>query len=202
MTILSGRLLSLGANLERLLLSRQAGRSIVSFVSVFGNRLRAICLICVFFGGLVSLSLTARAQTPTPAAPPTETDAVQELKKSLNQGIQQVEEVRKKIEEMTKPLQNVLKGVADRDVLVAIDDLLRKSDWRVFWWSQLGMLLGCLLLRAVLLARTFHWARRLWVDVWTTGVLLLGLLVVVPLVTIGEPYRKITKTAWDLYWAK
>lgn len=151
--------------------------------------------------GWLLVTSGAIAQTPPQAPPTQQSDPIQELKSSLGQGMQQVEDVRRKLEELAKPIQNILKGVADRDVLQNIDDLLHKSDWRLFWWVQLGALILILALRAVLLARTQHWARRLWIDVWTTAFYLVSLLVLVPMTTIGEPYRKLAKTAWDLYWA-
>ncbi|MCB0384106.1 MAG: hypothetical protein KDD43_01840 [Bdellovibrionales bacterium] len=126
---------------------------------------------------------------------------VQELKDSLDKGFQQVEEMKKKLEEMAIPIQNILKGVADKDVLQAISDLLHKSNWPLFWWSQLGAFLSIILLRSWLISRSTKWFRRLWTDVWTMGLYLFLLFIAVPMVTIGEPYRKITKAAWDIYRA-
>lgn len=134
--------------------------------------------------------------------PPSAQDkTVQDLKDSLDKGFQQVEEMKKKLEEMAKPIQNILKGVADQDVLQAINDLFHKSNWPLFWWSQLGAFLLVILLRSWLQSRTTKYFRRLWADLWTTGLYLFLLFVAVPMVTIGEPYRKIAKAAWDIYRA-
>ena len=130
---------------------------------------------------------------------PSQEEVVQKLKESLDKGLQEVEAMKNKLEEMTKPLQSVLQGVADRDVLQAISDLLHKSNWPLFWWTQLGVFVLVLLLRSWLVSRASQWHRRLLADLWTSLVYLLLLLVAVPFATIGEPYRKIVKTAWEIY---
>jgi hypothetical protein len=42
------------------------------------------------------------------------------------------------------------------------------------------------------------WYRRLWIDSWTLCLYLAFSLVGVPLIAIGEPYRKLVKSIWSI----
>ncbi|MCB0363308.1 MAG: hypothetical protein KDD35_11325, partial [Bdellovibrionales bacterium] len=112
-------------------------------------------------------SKSSSAETDQDNSSDPQKQVVQEIKDSMERGFQKVEEMKRKFEELSKPVVNILKGVKDSDLLEAIADLFSKTNWIVFWWSQLGAFGLVLVLRLWLFHRPLKWYRRLWIDIWT-----------------------------------
>ncbi|MBK8201382.1 MAG: hypothetical protein IPK68_03330 [Bdellovibrionales bacterium] len=93
------------------------------------------CYIFIFLfllGTISSPSVSAAEEVPKSL---TREQVVEDLKGSMERGFQQIDEMKKKFEELSKPVVNILNGVVDRDFLQAIADLVSKSNWRLFWWT-------------------------------------------------------------------
>lgn len=127
---------------------------------------------------------------------------VNDLKRSLNEGFLQIQEMRKKLEEITRPAVNILKGISDRDFVQAAADFLNQSNWSLFWWSQATLFFLILLMRLWLTRWPKSWYQRLWLDLWSMSLYLFLLLIAVPLLVLGEPYRRIVKSIWSIYMAE
>lgn len=152
-----------------------------------------IFIFLFLLGTMSSASVYAVEEVPKPL---TREQVVEDLKGSMEKGFQQIDEMKKKFEELSKPVVNILNGVVDRDFLQTISDLFSKSNWRLFWWTQLGAFVFSLILRLWLFRGFQSWYRRLWIDFWTFCLYLTLSLVGVPLLAIGEPYRKLVRSIW------
>ncbi|MBK7844281.1 MAG: hypothetical protein IPJ71_11390 [Bdellovibrionales bacterium] len=140
-----------------------------------------------------SPSVYAAEEVPKPLS---REQVVEDLKGSMERGFQQIDEMKKKFEELSKPVVNILNGVADRDFLQTVSDFLLKSNWRLFWWTQLGTFVFYLIFRIWLFRGSQSWYRRLWIDFWTFCLYLALSLVGVPLFAIGEPFRNLVRSIW------
>ncbi|MBK9039852.1 MAG: hypothetical protein IPL83_11940 [Bdellovibrionales bacterium] len=156
------------------------------------------CYIFIFPFLLATIGSSSVYATEEVPKSTTREQVVEDLKGSMEKGFQQIDEMKKKFEELSKPVVNILNGVVDREFLQAISDLFSKSNWRLFWWTQLGAFAFSLILRLWLMRKLQPWYRRLWVDFWTLCLYLAFSLVGVPLIAIGEPFRKLVKSIWSI----
>ena len=66
-------------------------------------------------------------------------------------------------------------------------------------YSELGLFVLLLILRAWRYSKCVHWAAKLWVRIWTLGLFWICAIVVVPWVVLGDPYYQVLVGAIDVF---
>jgi len=167
----------------------------------------------LLLAALAAFCPTALADTPVPPPPPpvnhagNDDAANEDLAKELEGFNKQAEQVLQQVDQLTK-LQPVspqqMDQVKEKALKLANDDRFLKSA-EALWKNekrntmllvQLGWFLFMLLFKAWRQSKTTHWFRRLLIGFACSCLTWFGLLYVIPLAVLGEPFGVFTGTLW------
>ena len=119
---------------------------------------------------------------------------LEELQKQMGERLQQVEQLSKNLEGLEGAGQKALQIVNDPKLVGAIQKLAKHSNIKTLFVTQAVFFVLMLVFRAWRSSRYKSWVGRLWVSFYCTIISWVGLLVVLPLVLLGEPYKIILES--------